>query len=146
MTNSQKRADRFYLAGNVGAIALLVWGGLHVWINYILPELPESVQAAGYLARNLLNVVTMVALAWALVSLIALRNSDEFTLATWHQATTSGFFTSIIWLYFFPFAISTYTRFSGAEAQPYYDVVLIWGAMVVMAAFFVGFHLKRFRS
>lgn len=146
MTNSQKRADRFYLAGKVGAIALLVWVGLHIGVNYILPELPESVHATGYWARSILNIFTMAALAWALITLIVLRNSDEFTLATWHHATTSGFFTSIIWLYFVPFTIATLAALTGADEHAYYDQVLIWAAMVVMAAFFVGFHLKRLRS
>ncbi len=146
MTDRQKKADRFYLAGTLGAIALLVWIGLFVWINHLLPAMPESVHAAGTLARNLLNLATMAALAWAMISLIVHRNSGEFTLATWHMATTAGFFTSVIWLFFVPILIGLLAISSESTDKPDFNVVVAWGAAVIMAAFFVGFHLKRMRS
>ncbi|GMN01518.1 hypothetical protein [Erythrobacter sp. MTPC3] len=146
MSNRQKKADRFYLASTVGAIALFVSLELYVFVNYILLTLPDAMHAPGMLARNLLNLPTLAALAGALITLIVLRNSDEFALAIWNSGTTSGFFMSIIWLFFVPVFLSAQAALSGSSEKPDFDFLIAWGAPVIMAAVFVGLHIKRLRG
>lgn len=146
MIDRQRNADRFYLAGKVGATAFVLQTVLFVFVNYLLLGLPEAFHAPGMLGRNILNLVALVALAWAFITLILRRKSDEFTLATWHAATTSGFFASVIILFFAPVLISGLEQLSGSGERVDTELLMAWGSLFVIAAFFVGFHMKLPRS
>ncbi len=141
-SDRQKAVDRYFRAAAVGTVSLIVVVLVELYDVILGPTEFNLLVAFGILA-------IMVAFLWAMYHLFRHRHADEFTLALWHSGVTAAFIALIFWALFGNVAAGFYwglTADTGAEQSPEMQMVDYWTAPACIAAFFIGFHVKRFRG
>ena len=121
-------------------------------------------------------VLALLGEAYSIFYIFFRRNTDEFTQAMWHAGTTFAFFAAILWLMVGGWIENSFDSSAATEAyreaaaiakangtevtaddvaavsdkRGLYDqgpdIIRRFATPVILAAFFVGFNIKRFRG
>ncbi|WP_298466373.1 hypothetical protein [uncultured Erythrobacter sp.] len=141
-SDRQKAVDSYLRAANVGAVTLVLFSIFDFYDTVYGPADLDS-------ALSIVLLVCVVAFLWAMVHLFRHRDADEFTLALWHSGVTAAFIALIVWALFGNMITGLYWGLTAdvqATESAEMQMVDYWTAPVCIAAFFVAFHIKRFRG
>ena len=140
----QKRVDRFLRAADIGAAALLIYPAISIMMAVF------GINATTVVVMMLASTVMWIGLIGAFFYLTTRRKTDEFTHAMWHAGTTTAFFAVIAWLMvgmIIESAIAaTIVVNDPTRSDPEINTIAAWALPVTIGAFFIGFHIKRFRG
>jgi hypothetical protein len=122
-----KRAQLYMVGAHMGAVAtlLLIPARLLNWPDFVI------------------GVCTGVLLV-SVILVMRRRLRDEYVESLWQSGTTLSFVVTIIWFLFAPFGEGMMDGMMQADARQ--DFPGSDAALVAVAAFFIGFHVKWLRS
>ena len=150
MSERQKLVDRYLRAALIGAISTAILILFYAVRPQIPGERPEIMELAGWTLVAIVLIASLIGLTYSFFYMFARRSTDEFTLSMWHTGTTVAFFTGMMWLLvggmIQTFITKTYPESTLADLLLRFDFVDNWAMLVMLAAFFAGFHFKRIRG
>ncbi|QFT77846.1 hypothetical protein [Erythrobacter sp. THAF29] len=162
MTDRQKIVDKYLRAANIGTAAAVAFPFLHIAMDIVFLDDADSDSLLIPALLLLALIIYLIAETYSIFYVFLRRKTDEFTQAMWHGGTTFAFFAAILWL-----IIGGYVEifFEGAAAGEAFqeakaqgidpseieiangdDIIRRFATPVILAAFFLGFQIKRFRG
>ncbi len=162
MSERQKKVDRYMRAANIGTAAAIAFPFINLAMEPVFVGHEEGDSLLVPVLLFIAIFVFLIGETYALFYVFLRRKTDEFTLSMWHSGTTYAFFAAILWLlvggyieiYFD--GVAAGEAFQAAQAQGLTeeeieqvegsDIIRRYATHVILAAFFFGLQIKRFRG
>ncbi|MBV7259953.1 hypothetical protein [Erythrobacter crassostreae] len=162
MSDRQKKVDRYLRAANIGTAAAIAFPFLHIAMGTVFLGYEDGDDLIIPALLFLAAITYLIAETYSIFYVFLRRKTDEFTLAMFHSGTTYAFFAAILWLVLggyveifidgmvageaYEAAKADGVNLNEIEQVESTDIIGRFAASVILAAFFIGFQIKRIRG